>query len=105
MIDDKARAKAVKALEKASRRAGLPDLRAARGGARAAARRDHRAARRRGAEARREASADERRLVAAVKLAITGGTGFVGSHSIDAALGAGHQVAALTRRPQPPRDG
>jgi len=38
-----------------------------------------------------------------VKLAITGGTGFVGSHLIDAALEAGHSVLALTRRPQPER--
>jgi nucleoside-diphosphate-sugar epimerase len=40
-----------------------------------------------------------------MKLAITGGTGFVGSHVIDAALAAGHEVRALTRREQPPRDG
>ena len=39
-----------------------------------------------------------------MKLAITGGTGFVGSHLLDAALAAGHQVAALTRRDQPPRE-
>jgi nucleoside-diphosphate-sugar epimerase len=38
-----------------------------------------------------------------MKLAITGGTGFVGSHVIDAALAAGHEVRALTRRDQPPR--
>ena len=38
-----------------------------------------------------------------MKLAITGGTGFVGSHVIDAALAAGHAVIALTRRPQPER--
>lgn len=38
-------------------------------------------------------------------LAITGGTGFVGGHLIEAALAAGHQVRALARRPQPPRDG
>lgn len=38
-------------------------------------------------------------------LAITGGTGFVGSHLIDAALTAGHEVKALTRREQPPREG
>jgi nucleoside-diphosphate-sugar epimerase len=37
-------------------------------------------------------------LVAAVKLAVTGGTGFVGSHLIDAALAEGHSVTALTRR-------
>jgi nucleoside-diphosphate-sugar epimerase len=39
-----------------------------------------------------------------MKLAVTGGTGFVGSHVIDAALAAGHEVTALTRRAQPPRD-
>ena len=38
-------------------------------------------------------------------LAITGGTGFVGSHLIDRALAAGHAVRALTRRPQPARAG
>ncbi len=40
-----------------------------------------------------------------MRLAITGGTGFVGSHLIDAALAACHQVHALTRREQQPRDG
>ena len=40
-----------------------------------------------------------------MKLAITGGTGFVGSHLLDVALAAGHEVKALTRREQPPRDG
>ena len=39
-----------------------------------------------------------------MRLAVTGGTGFVGSHVIDAALAAGHEVRALTRRDQPPRD-
>lgn len=39
-----------------------------------------------------------------MKLAITGATGFVGSHLLDAALAAGHRVAALTRREQPPRE-
>jgi nucleoside-diphosphate-sugar epimerase len=39
-----------------------------------------------------------------MKLAITGGTGFVGAHVIDAALAAGHEVKALTRRDQPPRE-
>lgn len=38
-------------------------------------------------------------------LAITGGTGFVGSRLIDLALAAGHDVRALTRRPQPARAG
>lgn len=38
-------------------------------------------------------------------LAITGGTGFVGSHLIDAALAAGHTVKALARREQAPREG
>jgi nucleoside-diphosphate-sugar epimerase len=40
-----------------------------------------------------------------MKLAVTGGTGFVGAHLIDAALSAGHQIKALTRREQPERDG
>lgn len=38
-------------------------------------------------------------------IALTGGTGFVGAATIDAALAAGHQVRALTRRPQPAREG
>ena len=38
-------------------------------------------------------------------LAITGATGFVGRALLDQALAAGHQVRALTRRPQPARDG
>ena len=40
-----------------------------------------------------------------MKLAITGGTGFVGSHVIDAATAGGHQVAALARRDMPGKDG
>ena len=40
-----------------------------------------------------------------MRLAITGGTGFVGSHLIDAALASGHRIAALTRKPQRPRTG
>ena len=39
-----------------------------------------------------------------MKLAVTGGTGFVGSHLIECALAAGHDVKALTRRDQPPRE-
>ena len=39
-----------------------------------------------------------------MKLALTGATGFVGSHLLDAALADGHQVAALTRREQPARE-
>lgn len=39
-----------------------------------------------------------------MKLAITGGTGFVGSHLIDVALAAGHEVKALARRNQASRD-
>jgi nucleoside-diphosphate-sugar epimerase len=39
-----------------------------------------------------------------MKLAVTGATGFVGSHLLDVALAAGHEIAALTRREQPPRD-
>lgn len=38
-------------------------------------------------------------------LALTGGTGFVGGHAIDAALARGHRVRALARREQPTRDG
>jgi len=44
-------------------------------------------------------------MVATLKLAITGGTGFVGARLLDAALAGGHHVRALTRRPQGPRDG
>ena len=40
-----------------------------------------------------------------MKLAITGGTGFVGSHLVDAALAAGQEVKALARREQPARKG
>ena len=39
-----------------------------------------------------------------MKLAITGGTGFVGLHLIDVALAAGHTIKALTRREQQPRE-
>jgi nucleoside-diphosphate-sugar epimerase len=38
-----------------------------------------------------------------MRLAITGGTGFVGSHLIDVALAAGHEISALTRRDVGPR--
>lgn len=38
-------------------------------------------------------------------LALTGGTGFVGRATIDRALAEGHEVRALTRRPQPAHDG
>lgn len=38
-------------------------------------------------------------------LALTGGTGFVGRATIDAAVAAGHRVRALTRRPQAARAG
>ncbi len=44
-------------------------------------------------------------MVAALKLALTGATGFVGTHLLDLALGEGHIVRALTRRPQALRDG
>ncbi len=38
-------------------------------------------------------------------IALTGGTGFVGKRLIDLAVAAGHEVRALTRRPQPDRPG
>jgi len=38
-------------------------------------------------------------------IAVTGGTGFVGSHFIEHALAQGHQLRALTRRPQAGRAG
>jgi nucleoside-diphosphate-sugar epimerase len=38
-------------------------------------------------------------------IAVTGGTGFVGARFLDAAIEAGHGVRALTRRPQPDREG
>lgn len=39
-----------------------------------------------------------------MKLALTGATGFVGSHLVEAALASGHEIVALTRREQPPRE-
>ena len=44
-------------------------------------------------------------MVAGLTLALTGATGFVGSHLLDRALDRGHRVRALTRRPQKARDG
>ena len=40
-----------------------------------------------------------------MRIAITGGTGFVGSHLIELALAEGHHIKALTRRPQDAQDG
>ena len=40
-----------------------------------------------------------------MRIALTGATGFVGGHVVDAALAAGHQVVALTRRMKGPREG
>ena len=40
-----------------------------------------------------------------MKLAITGGTGFVGTRLLSAALSAGHEIRALTRRTAAPRTG
>lgn len=39
-----------------------------------------------------------------MRLAVTGATGFVGSHLIDVATAAGHDIAALTRREQAVRE-
>lgn len=41
----------------------------------------------------------------APRLALTGGTGFIGRHLIETALTAGFEINALTRRPQPERTG
>lgn len=38
-------------------------------------------------------------------IALTGATGFVGSHTLEAALAAGHHLRALTRRGSPPLEG
>lgn len=40
-----------------------------------------------------------------MKLGITGGTGFVGSRLLDAAVAGGHEVRALARRPMEARQG
>lgn len=40
-----------------------------------------------------------------MKIAITGATGFVGAETLTRALAAGHEIAALTRKPQEPRAG
>jgi uncharacterized protein YbjT (DUF2867 family) len=42
-------------------------------------------------------------VVAPVRIAVTGGTGFVGSRLIEALIEAGHDISALTRRPQDDR--
>ena len=44
-------------------------------------------------------------MVAALTLALTGATGFVGSHLLAAARAAAHPVRALTRGPRAPEDG
>ncbi len=40
-----------------------------------------------------------------MKVALTGATGFVGARTLALALQRGHDVVALTRRPQPPQPG
>jgi len=44
-------------------------------------------------------------MVASLKLAITGATGFVGGRLLELAISEGHEVSALTRRPQAERAG
>jgi nucleoside-diphosphate-sugar epimerase len=39
------------------------------------------------------------------RIALTGGTGFLGGHVIESLLAAGHKITALTRKPQIARDG
>ncbi|MGL6042446.1 MAG: NAD-dependent epimerase/dehydratase family protein, partial [Sandaracinobacteroides sp.] len=41
----------------------------------------------------------------ALTLALTGGTGFVGSHALSEALRRGHRIRALARKAQGPREG
>ena len=40
-----------------------------------------------------------------MRIAVTGGTGFVGSALVERAVAGGHEIAALARRTQAPRDG
>lgn len=40
-----------------------------------------------------------------MKIALTGGTGFIGGHVFDNTAGRGIGIKALTRRPQPARPG
>jgi nucleoside-diphosphate-sugar epimerase len=40
-----------------------------------------------------------------MRIAVTGGTGFVGQTLVDLALAQGHEVTALARKPQAPRKG
>jgi uncharacterized protein YbjT (DUF2867 family) len=44
-------------------------------------------------------------MVARLKLAVTGATGFVGGRLLELARATGHEISALTRRPQQPREG
>ena len=44
-------------------------------------------------------------MVATLTLALTGATGFVGARLLELALGEGHAIRALTRRPQAAREG
>ena len=40
-----------------------------------------------------------------MRIAVTGGTGFVGGALVDHAIGQGHEIVALARRPQDEREG
>jgi dihydroflavonol-4-reductase len=53
--------------------------------------------RRRGAH---HAGGDAGRIIVYVKVLITGGTGFVGSHAVAAIAGSGHELRLLVRRPE-----
>ena len=49
--------------------------------------------------------AKAKKTPARLTVALTGATGFLGGHTLEELIAAGHKVRALTRRPQPEMDG